>query len=505
MSNVPNKIKNIIVQAGGLGTRLETLTLNKPKCIVPIDNLPIIFYLFKKFPDANFKIIADYKADVLDQYLKIFSDVNYKLIIPTEKGTASGIKKAISNLNNEPLMIIWSDLILGDNFETPALDKNYVGISQNFECRWSFVDGNFVKEPSVENGVAGLFIFKSPQEIKDIYEGGEFVKWLQSQNLKFERLILSDTKEIGTMLAYQANEPQKQKCRPFNKMEFENERVIKYPITEQGEKIAKDEINWYKTIQKYNFKDIPAIYNYEPLTLEKIEGKNIFEYTNFTKSQKQGILEKIITMIKSLHSLDAPIEANLEDCYDNYFAKTFYRLEKVRTLIPFADKEFIRINDAYYKNVFFIKDDLEKSIKEFFPDKFNIIHGDVTFSNLMLKTQEVEPVMIDPRGYFGKTKVYGDADYDWAKLYYSIAGNYDQFNRKNFSLEILENRVFFNVSSNGWEDMEEFFFHQTGVNQEKIKLLHSIIWLSLTTYTWEDYDSICAAFYKGLLELNKVI
>lgn len=51
----------IIVQAGGKGTRLEHLTANKPKAIVPVENLPMLFHLFRKFPDKKFIIIADYK------------------------------------------------------------------------------------------------------------------------------------------------------------------------------------------------------------------------------------------------------------------------------------------------------------------------------------------------------------------------------------------------------------------------------------------------------------
>ena len=39
-------LEYIIVQAGGKGTRLEHLTLNKPKCLVPIQNKPMIFHLF---------------------------------------------------------------------------------------------------------------------------------------------------------------------------------------------------------------------------------------------------------------------------------------------------------------------------------------------------------------------------------------------------------------------------------------------------------------------------
>lgn len=499
------QLNNIVIQAGGKGTRLESLTLNKPKCLVSIDNLPIIFYLFNKFPDANFKIIADYKADVLEKYLNAFSNVKYEIIVTTQKGTASGVKKASKEFKNEPFMLIWSDLILGDDFEVPPLDKNYIGISRDFECRWSFIDGNFIRESSKKDGVAGLFIFKSFNEIKDIPESGAIVAWMQNKDIEFERLNLGDAKEVGTMLAYNANETQLPKCRPFNKIEFSEDYIIKYPITEQGEKIAINEINWYKTIQKYDIKCIPKIYGYEPLKMERIDGKNFFEYTNFTKTQKKEILLKIIKSIKNIHNIDKSIDANYNDCYDNYIEKTFDRLNKVYELIPFADKEFIRINNLYYKNVFFIKKELEEKIKSFFPKKFHVIHGDITFSNMMLKTQNIEPVIIDPRGYFGKTKIYGDADYDWAKLYYSIVGNYDQFNRKKFALEIQEDRVFLNIQSNNWEDMENFFFSKIGAKEEKIKLLHSIIWLSLTTYAWEDYDSICGAFYKGIIELNKVL
>ena len=33
----------IIVQAGGKGTRLQYLTRNRPKALVPVDNLPMLY------------------------------------------------------------------------------------------------------------------------------------------------------------------------------------------------------------------------------------------------------------------------------------------------------------------------------------------------------------------------------------------------------------------------------------------------------------------------------
>ena len=113
-------------------------------------------------------------------------------------------------------------------------------------------------------------------------------------------------------------------------------------------------------------------------------------------------------------------------------------------------------------------------------------------------------MLIDPRGYFGYTEFYGDVRYDWAKLYYSIVGNYDRFNLKQFWLELRENDVYLEIQSNHWEDMEDLFFRLTEAKPEEIKLIHAVIWLSLTTYAWQDYDSICGAFYNGLYYLEEL-
>ena len=72
-------------------------------------------------------------------------------------------------------------------------------------------------------------------------------------------------------------------------------------------------------------------------------------------------------------------------------------------------------------------------------------------------------------------------------------------------MEIGEKEVQITIQSNQWEDMEADFFEMTGTKPEEIKLLHAVIWLSLTTYAWQDYDSICGAFYNGLYYLEEVL
>ena len=115
----------IIIQAGGKGTRLEGLTRNKPKCLVPVNNLPIILYAFEKFKNSEFIIIADYKIDVLRKYLECFaSQYKYKIIQAKKLGTISGIKEAITSLKaKEPFMIMWCDLILSGKIPPPEAFK----------------------------------------------------------------------------------------------------------------------------------------------------------------------------------------------------------------------------------------------------------------------------------------------------------------------------------------------------------------------------------------------
>ena len=194
--------------------------------------------------------------------------------------------------------------------------------------------------------------------------------------------------------------------------------------------------------------------------------------------------------------------------------KEFYLLYK---LLSYPDKIFTRVElmdeiwgyesttDDTTLNVHINR--LRKKFENYKCNEFVFLHGDNTFSNMMLDDETMSPVLIDPRGYFGYTEMYGDVVYDWAKLYYSIVGNYDQFNLKRFRLQINENDVMLDIESNHWEAVEDYYLDliKDEVDKNTIKLIHAIIWLSLTTYAWEDYDSICGAFYNGLYYLEEVL
>lgn len=499
-------INYIIVQAGGKGTRMESLTRNKPKALVPIDNLPMIMHLFRKYPERKFIVIGDYKYDVLEKYLNAFADVDFQMVCASGKaGTCAGMKEAISHVPyNEKFMLIWCDLVLPEDYQLPNSDNNIIGISKDFPCRWKYENGRFAEERSTEHGVAGHFIFNDKSLISDVPDEGEFVGWLQSKGYVFEEQPLYRTHEYG--LYSEWDKLPKSRCRPFNRMVIKDDKIYKYGIDEQGKKLAVREVAWYKKLKGVHFDNIPKIYEYEPaICMEKIDGKNIYEYTSIPYEKKRGILTQIVRCLKQVHSMETVL-VNVDSYRVAYLDKTYDRLKKVRTLVPFANDEYVVINGRKCRNIFYHQEEVEREIMRYLPKEFKLIHGDCTFSNIMLKDDHI-PMLIDPRGYFGDTEIFGDAAYDWVKLYYSLVSNYDQFNLKRFNLYINEQDVRLEIASNHWEDMEDTFFELVGdeVSPEQIKLLLAIVWLSLTTFAWEDYDSICGAFYNGLYYLEEAL
>lgn len=505
----------IIIQAGGKGTRMEQLTKNKPKALVPVNNLPMLFHLFRKYPEKKFIIIGDYKFDVLKRYLTTFATVDYRLVdAACHNGTCAGLQKAIDVLpEKEKFLLIWCDLVLPGDFEVPDVEANLIGLSGDFPCRWKYENGQFMEERSMERGVAGFFVFRDKSVIADVPSDGEFVRWLGGQSIAFNEIRLSKTHEYGLFSEW--DKLPKLRCRPFNRTWIEDGKFYKEAIDEQGRVLAVRETEWYRKVQDMSLEkgmagesgiiNIPTIYGYKPLCMELVEGKNIYEYDNLARSEKQEILSQIIRCLRQVHSIGS-ISADRDSYYEAYIGKTFTRLEKVRELVPFAEDATVVVNGRECRNIFFHRGEMESLVMRYFPKGFPLIHGDCTFSNMML-TGEGKPVLIDPRGYFGNTELYGDAAYDWVKLYYSIVGNYDQFNLKHFRLDISEDGVWLEVGSNGWEDMEDEFFRllEDEVTPTQMHLLHALIWLSLTTYAWEDYDSICGAFYNGLYYLEEAL
>ena len=497
----------IVVQAGGVGSRMENFTRNKPKALVSFNNLPMLFHLFKKYSDKKFVVIGDYKSEVLARYLEIFADVEYIFVKAEGKGNVAGIKQALNFIpEGENFLLLWSDLILGKHFVPEDLPQgNYIGVTDKFTCSWSLFNGVLEKKTIDGHGVAGCFLFKDKKFLESVPEVGSFTKWLAAQNFELQEMQMNDTLEIGTVESYKKNSESKNRCRPYNKMTFNGEEVIKEALTAEAQKLLQAEIDWYKKISDRHSFGVPKIFSTSPLTMERINGDNIF-LSNVADGRKETVIKRMVDCLKALHELDKT-PANPFDMEKDYYQKTLGRVRKIAPVIPFANDSFITINGKARKNPLVHLEIFHELTTKTQADKtpFGIIHGDCTFSNTLLDDKD-NIYLIDARGYFGNTKFVGDVDYDWAKMYYSIVAAFDQFNVKNFDLEITDSEVNFSIQKSGWENFEEYFFSLIADRKpQRIKFIHSIIWLSLASHCWEDYDSMCLAFYNGVELFNRVL
>ncbi len=502
-----SEMRFVIIQAAGKGTRLLPLTKNKAKAMVSVKGIPMILKTMQRMPHARFIVIADYQSDVLKRYLGLFAkQYDYSIVDISDsggEGSARGIGRALELVpDNTPFLITWCDLFYEDRLYPEGLElgkKNYIGLSDTFPCRWSFKDGKLLEEKSDTSGVAGIFLFKDKREIGSFPSHGETCRYLQGKGVGFEPFLLKDVFEIGTLETHRRITDSFANTRPFNSIAIEGDKVIKRPVNKQGEDLAAREIAWYKEVEGKNLSFIPTVFSYAPLTLQKINGSSLFK-ESLSEAEKKDIFESIVENISALHALGGKeISDARKNNNEAIIEKTKKRLDSISSLVPYMKDDHIYVNGKKCINFYKRWELVEAMCASYLSEhRYKFIHGDITFSNIIYDKNINRAYFIDPRGYYGNEELYGDPDYDWAKLYYSIAGNYDQFNAKNFSLDFEGEGAWLAVASSGWEGFGEKLLSKTGRDRRKIRLFHAVIWLSLASYAWDDYDSICGAFYNGI-------
>jgi len=489
-------MKTFIVQCGGFGTRMGRLTSVKPKALIPIDGKPLIFHLMDNNPNSKFIIITDYCSEILFKYIKKYRpNQDIKFVTSTVKSTCAGIPESLKYVDGS-FFIIWSDLYVKSEIKDPITETISVGVTtseNSFPCRWSVKNGKLEKTPSEVNGVSGLFYVKDKMMLNDMDETKSFTSFLSNKFSKVATFSIENIDDVGDIdrfyLLHKNN-------RFFNKLTFTEKTVIKEAIVENYKPLISDEINWYTHLSSMGFSRIPNLIEKNPFTIERLNGKNPFNCTPTLE-----FMTDVVNTLKSIHAMETR-DVDIDEIKLVYLNKTLERVYEVSDLIPFFEKEQITINGKKCINPFHPKhiEEFKHTIEKIYHvDNFTLIHGDCTFSNMISVNDKC--YLIDPRGYFGKKKLYGDPRYDWAKLYYSFIGNYDNINSKNYSIAITD-EVRFDIDTNGWEKFEEEFFKLIPYNRYEIKLIHVLIWFSLCGYVKEDYSSVLLSYYNAVYRYN---
>lgn len=495
---------HVIVQAGGRGSRLRHHTWNKPKCLVSVRGKPLLYHLFDRFPDAHFHIIGDYAFDQLQRYLEVNDPgVTYTLTQAQGKGTASGILDALKTVPADtPLLLTWSDLIVGQLPDWPDTDLPVVCVTNTFTCRWT-VSGQHMQEAPGGDGIPGLFYFRRADAFPEPPSAGEFVKWFSKNVHEFQTLMCDDLEELGDFSTIEENNDASGFARFFNSVDVGNEHVVKTARLTDYQHLIEKEKSWYHDIELLGFRRIPQIYSHDPLTMQRIKGQHAYNMTDLTVREKRSVLADYLDCLQDLHHLGSRPAID-EDVKQVYIDKTQQRVNSVASIIPGFENKSMTVNGMKCKNVF-AGDGIESLLKHVRAEQFTPIHGDPTFSNSLID-HNLKVWFIDPRGYFHQPGVWGDPWYDFAKVYYSAMGGYDAFNRRKFKLHIDDETVEIITDTPLFSDIADDIFHEFfGNDLARIRILHGLIWLSLSGYVKDDIDSIIGSFYLGLYWLEKGI
>lgn len=107
-------IKEAIILAGGMGTRLRSVVSDVPKCMALIDGKPFLYYLiefYQKCGIEHFIFSVGYLHEVIEKYLiKNYKNLNCTISLEKEPlGTGGAIKLATKNTSENNVLICNGD------------------------------------------------------------------------------------------------------------------------------------------------------------------------------------------------------------------------------------------------------------------------------------------------------------------------------------------------------------------------------------------------------------
>lgn len=213
----------------------------------------------------------------------------------------------------------------------------------------------------------------------------------------------------------------------FNNIIIQNNIFKKSSKNKLGEKKINNEIEFYKYIKNndiafpmpklidYSNNEIILEYieNSETLT-NKINSKNIDYYINCIKNY-----------INKIHSISKPITSDIlkNDLQIEIKNKVIDRFNEYDWEKNSIYKSIKYVNNIKIKNINYYCEIIHEKLHRYLNERnyYNLIHGDIHLGNILIDSKN-NMLFIDPRGYFGETKLFGIKEYDYAKLLFGISG-----------------------------------------------------------------------------------
>jgi hypothetical protein len=198
-----------------------------------------------------------------------------------------------------------------------------------------------------------------------------------------------------------------------------------------------------------------------------------------------------------------------------YIIKTRERLYRILEDNEFGvfNNDKVIINNCEIYGLKYIMDNLNRIVEGYGlleTSSFNIIHGDLCFSNVLYDIRNRIIKLIDPRGKFGQFDIYGDHKYDIAKLCHSIHGGYDFILNGHFHYTESKNGVKLDIFEKSHHIAIQELFNKQFLSFwyndiKKIHLIESLLFISLVPLHKDKPLAQKAFLSRGLLLLDEAL
>jgi mannose-6-phosphate isomerase-like protein (cupin superfamily) len=507
-------IDRIVVVSCGKGSRLNPITCFIPKILVNLNNENILTHIISywKLYCNNFIILINKEYNsYIEFYLSNYPSIKYEIRnidIDNNEENSYTIKNGLRGLDNLNLLLTWCDIFPNEPIDFTTINTNTIFINNyyNYTSRYYAQEPNILKK--VDNhhdvNVIGIYYIKNYKNLVNKNDTDDICDCYVDNYHTFQTYELNKIIDIGDMIKLKSYN----NTDTFNSRFFNTITKISSTVLEKksnclyGERIINDEINFYKYIQDNNIiYPIQHVFNItdNSFHMTYIDADTV--YKSILKHKNVQIIYDLFLFLNNIYNYNQksiPVEILRNDLY----IETIYKINKRHDSIKTILKEFLYIKYVNYVKINSYETIIERvtQIIDNFIDnnknlKYNVLHGDLNLSNIFTINKD-KYKFIDPRGYFGNSKIYGLNYYELSKIYISLFG-YDTFNNNNeYFFTIYNDNIITNIDL--LFDTIYIFSNYTLEESQFIICLAISVWLGIPYYFKNNLSKLIGSHFYSL-------
>ena len=519
----------VFLPTAGIGSRVKGQSNNLNKCLIGIDNKPVISHIVEKFhPKVSFVVALGYGGDYVKQYLEItYPERDFAFVeIDNFEGEGSGLGLTMNSCKDElqcPFVFISNDTIIEEELYFDELNYNWIGYStikagKDYRSVIIDNDGNVLnlndKTSNSEDysyiGICGIKDYK------------EFWKYMKQKNSLMmgeshgiERMLKGDINfnsfkftwyDTGNRMSLlTAKDKLRSEYQP-NILEKDNEAI--WFVNNKTIKFSTD-----KSFIKDRVNRVEYLGNYIPKVISSSDNFYAYDFLEGKVFSKKVTGKRFEYLLSWLDGFWKPIQlTHLEEkefqhgCEVFYNNKTFKRLDLYYNKFHNKDVDEI-VNGNKLEPLMDVLDKVDWNwISHGEPTTF---HGDLHFENILInKTNNGLPFsLLDWRQNFGGSYEYGDIYYDLAKLYHGLIISHDFINKNFYNFSRDMNDVYYDFHRKNTNIECEYilkkYIEDSHLDWKKVKIITALIFLNIAGLHHYPYCHLL--YYLGRVMLTEEI